>query len=458
LIAEYLYSHALTLLALFVSLVMLVRLLDSKRTPQSTFAWLLAIVFVPVVAIPLFLLLGQRKFPSRAKRPSEGFRPLPGPAEAEEPPLARVLRQSGVTPARAGNDFELLSSGDVAYARLLALIEGARRSIDMTIFILADDPVGLRVIEALAERAGAGVSVRLIVDAVGSARVRRHAERVLARAGAELRAFMPLRHSPIRGRSNLRSHRKLVVVDGEHVFAGGMNVANEYMGPPELANPPRWRDVAAIVSGPIAADATALFESDWRYCHGVASVEKPKAASARGRELVQLVPSGPDMVSDTVYDAFLTAIFAARERIVLVTPYFVPDEALEHALVLAARRGVRTELVVPRRSNHRLADFARRALLRELVAAGVVVRYHPQMVHAKAMVVDDFAAYVGSPNFDMRSLFLNYENALFVYSPGAISQIRAFVERLSAECGAEPPPGRPNWLFERLARLLAPEL
>jgi cardiolipin synthase len=457
-VAQYLWSHALTLIVLFASIVMVVQLFDSQRTPQSTFAWLLAIVFMPPVAIPLFLLFGRRKFPRGAKRANGALQPLSEPIDDAEPPLARVLRQSGVTPVRAGHRFELLTTGALAYARLLALIENAARSVDMTIFILANDAVGLRMLDALAERARAGVAVRLILDAVGSAGVLEHATRLLAAAGAEVRAFMPLRHSPVRGRTNLRSHRKLVVVDGTHVFAGGMNVAGEYMGPPELEVRERWRDVASVVSGPVAADATLLFDSDWRYCRGEAKTPAVSEPGASGTELVQLVPSGPDMVADTVYDAFLTAIFAARERIVVVTPYYVPDDALQHALVLAARRGVRTHVVMPLRSNHQLADVARRAPVRELRRAGVAVHYHPEMVHAKAMVVDESAAYIGSPNFDMRSLFLNYEDALFVYSPGAVAAIGAFTDELMAECVPEPPGGRENWLFERLARLLAPEL
>jgi cardiolipin synthase len=178
-----------------------------------------------------------------------------------------------------------------------------------------------------------------------------------------------------------------------------------------------------------------------------------------GDAIVQIVPSGPDLVTDTVYDLLLTAIFVARERVALVTPYYIPDDLLQHAVVLAARRGVRTEVVVPRVSNHRIADIARRSLLRELTAAGVRVRYYPRgMVHAKAMVVDDTFAYVGSPNFDMRSLFLNYENALCVYSPDAIAAIRGFIDGLMAECDTEGPPGREHRLREELARFLAPEL
>jgi cardiolipin synthase len=456
-VAEYLFSHALTLIALLASIVMVVQLLDSKRTPQSTFAWLLAIVFVPLVAIPLFLLLGRRKFPRNAKRPS-GRLPAATADDGDEPAVARLLLRSGVAPARAGNRFELLTTGEIAFARLLRLIENAQRSLDMTMFILAADAVGLRVVEALAARAREGVQVRLILDAVGSSGMRPHAARVLGAAGAEVRTFMPLRHSPVRGRTNLRSHRKLLIADGEHVFAGGMNVAGEYMGPPELEVPERWRDLAAVVSGPVASDATALFESDWRYCHGTATARVGSAPSIRGNEVVQLVPSGPDMAADTVYDALLTAIFGARERIVLVTPYFVPDDALEHALLLAVRRGVHVDVLVPLRSNHRLADIARRASLRELAAAGVSLHYHPQMVHAKAMVVDDACAYIGSPNFDMRSLFLNYEDALFLYSPDAVAQVREFADLLLGECARGLPHERPNWLLERVARLLAPEL
>ncbi len=133
---------------------------------------------------------------------------------------------------------------------------------------------------------------------------------------------------------------------------------------------------------------------------------------------LQLVPSGPDMNDDTFYDAMLTAIGAAQSRIALVSAYYVPDENVQRALVLAARRGVRTVLVVPTASNHPLADFARRGLVRELASAGVVVRgYALGMLHAKALVVDDDFAYVGSPNFDMRSFFLNYEDAIFLLRP-----------------------------------------
>jgi cardiolipin synthase len=294
------------------------------------------------------------------------------------------------------------------------------------------------------------------------------AARVVGEAGGEVRLFKPLWHSPIRGRNNLRCHRKIAVFDGEHVFAGGMNLADEYMGPAgPRTGAPRWRDVSAVASGPVAADAVALFESDWAYCGGkrrkasgaAASGGGPRPVAERGDALIQLVPSGPDMTTDTVYDLLLTHVFRARERITIVTPYYVPDDALQHALVLAARRGVATELVVPARSNHGIADVARRRFLRELTAAGVVVRtYERGMVHAKAMVVDDAFAYVGSPNFDMRSLFLNYEDALVLHSKDAIAQVRAFADGLAAESTRGRAIEKEHRVREQLALLVAPEL
>jgi len=437
----YLASHAVVLVTVVAWLVMLSRISGSQRTPQSTFAWLLAFAFVPLLAIPLYLALGSRKFPARAKG-----------------------RQLAIPPVRPGNSFELLTTGESAFARLIELIQGAKRSIDLTMFILGDDETGRAAVGALAERAKHGVEVRVILDAVGSIRTHRGAARALREAGAQMRVFMPLRHSPIRGRSNLRSHRKIAIVDGHVVFAGGMNLANEYMGPPlKDGTAPRWRDVVSVVRGPVAADATALFESDWVFCGGSRrSGSEGRAATpiaASGDARVQFVPIGPDMTTDTMYDLFLNGIFTARERVAIVTPYYVPDDALQHALVLSARRGVKTELLIPALSNHRVADLARREFLRELSANGALVHYYARgMVHAKAMVIDDDFAYVGSPNFDMRSLFLNYEDAVCVYSPAAIAEVRGFIDGLISECPSEPPVFPEHRVIEQIALLLAPEL
>lgn len=247
--------------------------------------------------------------------------------------------------------------------------------------------------------------------------------------------------------------------DARSVFLGGMNVAAEYMGPTFDAD--RWRDLAAIVAGDVASDARRLFEADWSSVGEETALDRDDATLASsGNATLQLVPSGPDQPNDTFYDVLLTAVFAAKERIEIVTPYYVPDDSVQHALVLAARRGVRVQLLVPLRSNHALADFARRGLLRELAAAGVELLFYSRgMVHAKAMRVDDGFAYIGSPNLDMRSFFLDYEDALCIYTPQHVTAVGAWVDALASECTHEQPHSRREyWLFERLARVLAPEL
>jgi cardiolipin synthase A/B len=461
-LTHYLLSHVVAVVTALATMLTVIRLLSTNRTPQSLMAWLLATVFVPAAAIPLYFLVGARKFPRKAKR---SMLPPAAPTELPPPgPVATVLSRLGAPPARDGHHLEVLANGEVAYAKLMELIAGAQRSIALTLFILGNDPTGRSLIDALAARARAGVRVRVVLDSVGSTNSKRRAARVIGAAGGIVRVFMPLLHAPLRGRTNLRCHRKLGVFDGQRVFAGGMNVAEEYMGPSPL--PGRWRDVALVVTGPVALDATTVFESDWAFCGGgkddgaVPGSPAPELGTRAGDGTVQLVPSGPDMEHDTFYDGILTAIFLATERVAIVTPYYVPDDVVQHALVLAARRGVRVELLVPTRSNHALADFARRSLLRELTAAGALLQFYPHgMVHAKAMVVDDAFAYLGSPNMDMRSFFLNYEDALCVYTPPEIAQVRGWIDALLAQCTTQGPHSRRTyWLLEQVARMLAPEL
>ena len=454
--ASYLTSHLVSIVTACITVALALHLFSTRRTSQSLLAWLIALVFVPPVAIPLYVLFSIRKRPAR---------PCPlVPASAEvaaqtvDVPIARVLTSSGLPAARRGNAFALLATGEEAYARLLALIATAARTIDLSVFILGDDEVGTAVVEALAARARGGVRVRLIVDAVGSRTSARRARRTLAAAGGELRVFMPLLRVPFSGVTNLRSHRKVALFDGERLFTGGMNVASEYMGP--AASPTRWRDVAAVATGPVARDTAALFQADWEFCGGAREALPAAAPEEHGEAVLQSVWSGPDVSDDALYDALLTALHGARERIVIVTPYYVPDEPMHRALLIAARRGVKTTLVMPARSNHYLADIARRGLLVELRAAGVELwAYERGMVHAKAMAVDSDFAFVGSPNLDMRSLYLNYENALFVYSAKEVAAVAGFIEELRAESERDAFDLTPRfWLFEQLARLAAPEL
>ncbi len=460
-VLEFLRSHPLTVAGHLLGLVLALRVLVTRRSPQSLMAWVLGLLIMPWVAIPFFFLFGARKLPRKVRGKHApllspgGYAGLPGTHPAANVP--RVLRTEGVPGVRAGNSFELLGTGERAYEALHAEIARAARSIDLTIFIVGDDEVGWSVVNALVARARAGLRVRLLVDAVGCRPIRRRAAELLRAAGGELRVFMPLLHAPLKGRTNLRSHRKVGVFDRHRVFMGGMNLALEYMGP--TPRPDRWRDLACLLEGPVASDAEQLFAADWAFAGGAETPPPTELSPPAGEAVLQLVPSGPEMKIDTFYDAVLTALDAAKTHVVCVTPYYVPDDVVQHAFVLCARRGVRTQLVMPARSNHALADNARRGLLAELSEAGVELLWYPRMVHGKAMVVDDAVAYLGSPNLDMRSFFLNYEDALFLYSPAEIALVRGWIAALAAECSTvHGPPRRRWWLIEDFARLMAPEL
>ena len=459
----YLLAHLSAIVTAFATVLLTLHLLASQQSSQSLLAWLIALVFVPPLGIPLYLIFGTRKVGHRARGPGRKATPEAAAAVAQATPrsqaVQRVLESSGLPPASVGDRFDLIPDGVRAYQTLLELIAGARRTVHLSYFILSDDATGRAVTDALVERARAGVEVRVTLDAVGSRRMLRRLRPRLRAAGGIARALNPLLRASLRVRPNLRSHRKLAVVDGATLFTGGMNLAIEYMGAAPW--PERWRDLAAVARGPVVRDATDLFTADWQACGGqLAELTLLDPEASAGDAVLQMVSSGPDVVDDALYQALISAANGAVDRIAIVTPYYVPDDAMQLALLLAARRGVRTQLVLPIKSNHPLADFARRGPLRALRHAGVEIAGVEGMVHGKAMVVDDVFAHVGSPNYDVRSLLLNYENALFLYSPAEIGAVAAWIDGLRATATVEDfDRGRREWwLLEKLARLLAPEL
>jgi cardiolipin synthase len=457
-------SELLTHLGFLLALVFLANLLRQKRSPSSTIAWLLVILLLPYVGVPLYVMFGGRKMNPMARRKGRIYSPPPaGEGDSRGVGTERLLASYGVPPARAGNRIELVTSGDDAYCRIMRMIEEARSTIHITTYILGWDEASRSLVERLIERARDGVTVRLLIDDVGSWRLPRRKLAPLIEAGARVAFFMPVFHIPFRGRANLRNHRKLIVVDGRTSLTGGMNLALPYMGPP--SDGPFWRDFAVVVEGPMVSDIEGIFASDWKFATGSEPGTDPEyAAAARehdgGLATAQVVASGPDVPDDPLYESLLALIFGARDRIWIVTPYFVPDEMLLRALSLAARRGVDVRLIVPIRSNHLSADLARASYLRDLHnGGGRVLLYTPEMLHAKVVIFDDQLAVIGSANMDMRSLFLNYELSLFVWSPDEVARVAAWANGLAAHAERElPPPGWPRELAENVVRLLSPLL
>jgi cardiolipin synthase len=316
--------------------------------------------------------------------------------------------------------------------------------------------------QRMIERARSGVQVRLLIDGVGAAQLPHSCFSHLNLAGVQTAIFSPLFARKTQGPRNLRNHRKMVIADGAQLWAGGRNIAAEYFT--GLKGAPPWRDLSFDLQGPVAAAAAYQFEADWVAAGGrpaaraaATAVITPDVAAtpgfvtpglvppdvalpsvvasapqpAGGR--AQFLPSGPDQAEDTVHALLIDACFHARERLLAVTPYFVPDVSLETAMRLAARRGVQIDLVLPVVSNHRLADFVRNRALRALSTAGVRIHLLPYMNHAKAVVFDDALAISGSVNLDSRSLLLNYECAVVFYGAREIDWLANWIQALIPE-------------------------
>ena len=422
-------------------LLFAISLLRQRRPTGNLIAWLLAIVLIPYLGIPLYLMIGGRKVKQRVY----GKRPLERDAARDN---------HGQTPSSL-RTVQWLDDGVLAYECFLAQIREAARSIRIVTFVLSDDEAGRSLVRALTERARQGLEVRLLIDDL----LRFHAPRALLReltaAGARVERFMPLLHWPFRGQNNLRNHRKIALFDGERAIVGGMNLGLEYLGPSHDAD--RWRDLSLLVSGAAVGELDAVFRADWEFACGE-RLEAPARLPA-GEIAVRVVTSGPDVASDPIYDADLSAIFRAEHRIWIATPYFVQDEVLLRALLIAVRRGVEVRVLTPERSNHPLSDFAAGSCLRDLSAAGVIIHRFQKMLHAKALLVDDSLCVVGSANFDMRSLFLNYEIALFFSGSAEAERLRKWFTTSFGQCSLGPPrAGMVRAALDDLARLVAPLL
>ena len=461
-------EHAAFVAAGLLTYIVITRVRRQRRHPYAALAWVMGIAAFPYLGLPLFLVFGTRK----VVRPATQRQPMPaGPWAALAPPWAtRLLAALGAAGARPQVAVQFQAEGAQALQAVQQVIGSARHTLDICTYVLADDEVGALIATALAERARAGVRVRLLVDAIGSLKSARSHDELLERAGVRTRLFMPALGSPGRGRVNLRNHRKLLIADGKRVWSGGRNLANEYfIG--RVGEPP-WLDLSFTADGALAAQAQALFDGDWRIARGArralklgyaerlarldadddaraatladAATDEPSLPDT-GAALAQWVPSGPDFHEDILHALLVSAAFHAEQRLLLATPYFVPDEGLQEALVLAAKRGLQITLLLPKQSNHWLADWARGRAVRELVEAGVDVRLLPAMLHAKAVVVDDVLALCGSANLDSRSLFINYEAMAAFYGRTEIDWLADWITRTAAD--GEPASSKPpSWL------------
>ncbi len=465
--------HSLVILVSILIYVLTTRAIRERRPPSIAIAWVLGMIALPYVALPTYLMFGRRKMPR--KKTSPGGVRRHGRHWAED-----LIESFDLGPA-SNVRVRLHRDGNESAAALFATLQDAKFRLDVCTYILGNDPFGLEVIRRMAECVDRGVVVRLLLDGVGAIQLPNAFFERLKTAGIKTEIFSPLFARKTQGPRNLRNHRKMVIADGARLWAGGRNIAAEYfIG---LHGEAPWRDLSFDLDGPVAGEAAKQFEADWVAAGGGAALEQGQGAVLTGGLLkgavhkgsvltgavhtsavhtsavpagavpthaapppatnpvhaipegvplcrAQFLPSGPDQTEDTVHALLIDACFHVRERILAVTPYFVPDAGLETALRLAARRGVQVDLVLPASSNHRLADFARNRALRALHRAGVAIHLVPFMNHAKAVVCDDSLALTGSVNLDSRSLLLNYESAVVLYGAAEISWLADWIAAL----------------------------
>lgn len=398
-------------------------------------SWMLSIFFLPYIVVPLYFLIGIRKREPKHKKEYVTFDQLHehAPYELDDPHHAfqNLLKKNGIPPATKGNTFELITDDAEAYYRMLKEIDHAKQSIDICTYVFQFDKTTIEIINALTKKAKEGVKIRLLMDLVGSfgASINQKGFKALKEAGGEVAFFTPILKRPFQNYINLRNHRKIYLFDNSTLLSGGMNLSNEYMG--ESDGSKRWEDLLYCLKGPSVHHFYHIFQNDWGYATKEEKTDFKIEDTYEGESIVQVVPSGPDIPTDALYEALLNAIYNAKERIWIVTPYFVPDENMIQALVIAHHKGVDVKLITPKNSDHLLADLARSPYMRELDEIGAeVVLYEGEMLHAKAILFDDLGGMVGSVNLDNRSLFLNYEVVTFVYSPQFIESMEGWMKTL----------------------------
>lgn len=440
-----------------------------KREPVATLSWLLALALLPVLGFVIYFFLGPRRIRRQRLRrllTRERLAQLTPDAEAPaEPGLQRLAQMVTGFPPTHCTETTLLPGGEATIDAIVAAIGQARDHIHLEYYIFEPDHTGRQVRDALVARARAGVRVRLLLDAVGSARLGRRFLAPLREAGARIAWFHPVSPARLRARLrlpliNFRTHRKLVVIDGALGFTGGVNICDEGNARHSAS---AFHDLHVSLRGEAVRWLQVTFVEDWHYATGRILDEAALwPALPRGEIPCHVLPSGPDSRWEPVHRLAVEAIHQARERVWLVTPYFVPSEAALLALTAAAQRGLEVRLLVPRRGDSRLVTWAARSYFGELMRAGVAVyEYRPRMLHSKALLIDRTLAVVGSANFDHRSFRLNFELCVAWWDRGVAQRLESLLAQ-DFEAAERLPTRRRISRFQRLmeaiARLLSPLL
>jgi len=455
---EFSFFHLLFIAAEILVLLVLLHMLYQRRTPESLTVWLLVLFLLPFLGVILYLLVGTRKIGRRRDKLHIELHPIL--ESSSEHKINNLLRHNNIAGVTDCNTFKLIPDSVDAYNEVVDALFQAKESIYISTYVYAHDVTGEDISDILSQKAKEGVAVYLLLDAMGSLGVyvwQKHLKK-MRQNGVKVAFFQSALWRPFTNRINLRNHRKMFIIDHEVLLSGGMNISNEYMGKdPEFK---RWRDILFHAQGPVVYHYFEVFRADWEYACDETLALPEVDTKKYGTTEMQVVPSGPDLETDALYEALLQSIYSAKERIWIVTPYFVPDSAFMQALTIAKKRGLDVRLITPDESDHIIADLGRSAYMRELSELDIpIARFSSGMLHAKAILVDHSIAMIGSANIDYRSLFLNYELVSLCYSEDVIIEMEKWMESLISHSHYEKPSqNKIRLLLENMMKIFAPLL
>lgn len=434
--------------------------LFTVRTAQGATAWIIGLVAFPLIAVPAYLVFGCRRFNSHERamesklkrhaglmgRVLDEWQPFTVGRPSLEPAGVGALAELAGFEFLGGNRLRLLIDGDETFSEILSEIATARESVYVQFYIVRNDDLGNRLLEAMARKAEAGVKVCFLYDSFGASEITRKVAETWRKRGIDMREFCAHASGRDRWRLNFRNHRKNVIIDGRTGFIGGHNVGDEYLG----LNPKygRWRDTHVRVEGPAVQQLQMVFAADWFYMTDeilsgpwLPVMPARVAGTDAPNQRALVLGSGPSDGFERCTLFFLHVIGLAQRRIWIASPYFVPDESVIQALQLAAVRGVEVRILIPQEPDKRLVWLASFQMLLELNHPNINIhRFTGGFLHHKALVVDEDFAAVGTANFDNRSFRLNFELTLAVADRTFAGEVAAMFERdfaESRECSAQ---------------------
>ncbi|TDG36705.1 cardiolipin synthase [Pedobacter changchengzhani] len=469
------------IILLFVCL----RIIYEVDTISKIYSYLLVVIFLPIIGMVVYFAMGNnyrknKLYSKKLTRNNDLFSRVRHhinqssiaiikdgkPSYLKDNPQLAYLLLHDKSPITKNNEVKLLLNGEETFPEIIRALKAAQNHIHIEYYIFEDDKIGCKIKDVLIEKAKQGISVRFIYDDFGSRSIRKRIVKELKDNGVEVYRFYKINFISLANRINYRNHRKIIVIDGETAFVGGINISERYSNP----NPYQlyWRDTHIKIKGSGTANLQYIFLCDWNFCTGnqIAINESffRTDLPTEAKVPLQIAASGPDSDSPTILYSIIQAISKAKHEVLITTPYFIPDESLINIIKIAALSGVSIKLIVPKKGDSFLVNAAACSFYSELIDAGVeIYLYTKGFIHAKTLVIDEAIAMVGTANMDIRSFELNFEVNAVIYDNNFAKEMRkAFENDLldSIKINEKEWNERSKWktFSEKIARLFSPLL